>query len=393
MAMGLPSIDEDLFSREAVLDARTVDDRVRELAPVVWLSRENIALLGRWEHVSEGLRDWESFSNTSRPWHDPNSVRPEILLTDDPPRHSRVRSILASALSPRHLKRMEEHFRKIAAGQVDALLARSGEPIDAVADITAPYVHKVLPDIIGMPAEGRERMSAFGHAVWATMGPMNALFDEAMVGAEPLLEWAAWACARPQLDPDSLGMHMYLAADRGEITQGEAHLLVMTILSAGADTTVITMANAIRAFCRFPDQWQALKADPKLLRNAFDEALRWDSPSRMAGRIAIKDVEVDGYVVPAGTRCGLMFAAANRDPRKWADPDRFDIRRDLRGQLGWGYGIHSCVGRTLAQLEADALFGALIDRVDRFEAAGDPEWWITTIGHGPARLPIRFHAA
>ena len=177
------------------------------------------------------------------------------------------------------------------------------------------------------------------------------------------------------------------------------------------------MANAIRAFCQFPDQWQALKADPRRLRNAFDEALRWDSPSRLAGRIAMRDVEIVGetrsssgavaqtprssseavaqtrFVIPKGTRCGLMFAAANRDPRRWPDPERFDIRRDLRGQLGWGYGIHACVGRTLAQLEAEALFTALIARVDRFEAAGDPEWWITTIGHGPARLPIRLHAA
>jgi cytochrome P450 len=389
----LPSTDEDVFSRASVLDARAVDDRLREMAPVVWLNRENIALLGRWEHVSEGLRDWESFSNTSRPWHDPNSVRPEILLTDDPPKHTRVRAILGAALSPRQLKVMEAHFHKIAAEQVEALLARSGQEIDAVADITAPFVHKVLPDIIGMPNEGREQMSAFGHAVWATMGPMNELFDEAMTGAQPLLEWAAWACGREQLDPDKLGMQMYAAADRGEVTEVEAHLLVMTILSAGADTTVITMANAIRAFCQFPDQWKALQAEPSLLRNAFDEALRWDSPSRMAGRITAKDVEIDGHVIPAGTRCGLMFAAANRDPRKWADPERFDIRRDLRGQLGWGYGIHSCVGRTLAQLEADALFGALIARIDRFEAAGDPEWWITTIGHGPAKLPIRFYRA
>jgi cytochrome P450 len=387
------AIDDDVFSREAVLDARAVDDRLRELAPVVWLNRESIAVLGRWEHVSEGLRDWESFSNTSRPWHDPNSVRPEILLTDDPPKHTRVRAIIATALSPRALKAMEEHFHEIAARQVDALMARSGETLDAVADITAPFVHKVLPDIIGMPDKGREQMSAFGHAVWATMGPMNELFQEAMVGAEPLLEWAAWACAREQLDPTSLGMQMYLAADRGEITPEEAHLLVMTILSAGADTTVITMANAIRAFCQFPDQWKSLQANPSLLRAAFDEALRWDSPSRMAGRIAVKDVDIDGVTIPAGTRCGLLFAAANRDPRKWPEPDRFDISRDLRGQVGWGYGIHSCVGRTLAQLEADALLGALIKRVDRFEAAGDPEWWITTIGHGPAKLPIRFFAA
>jgi cytochrome P450 len=393
MAAQIPGIDDDLFSRESVLDARAVDDRVRELSPVVWLNRENIAMLGRFEHVQEGLRDWESFSNTSRPWHDPNSVRPEILLTDDPPEHTRVRAIIGTALSPRALKQMEAHFHAIAGQQVAALMARSGEVIDAVADITAPFVHKVLPDVIGMPDKGREQMSAFGHAVWATMGPMNELFQEAMVGAEPLLEWAAWACSRENLDPDSLGMQMYLAADKGQITEQQAHLLVMTILSAGADTTVITMANAIRAFCQFPDQWKALQAEPSLLRNAFDEALRWDSPSRMAGRIAAKDVEIEGMVIPKGTRCGLMFAAANRDPRKWADPERFDIRRDLRGHVGWGYGIHSCVGRTLAQLEADALLGALIRHVDRFEAAGDPEWWITTIGHGPAKLPIRFHAA
>ena len=392
MPAAIPAIDDDVFSRESVLDARAVDDRLREMSPVVWLNRENIAVLGRWENVSEGLRDWESFSNTSRPWHDPNSVRPEILLTDDPPKHTRVRAILGTALSPRAMKSMEEHFHRIAREQVGALMAKAGQEIDAVAEITAPYVHKVLPDIIGMPDKGREQMSAFGHAVWATMGPMNELFQEAMEGAEPLLNWAAWACAREQLDPDALGMQMYLAADRGEITPEEAHLLVMTILSAGADTTVITMANAIRAFCQFPDQWKALQAEPKLLRAAFDEALRWDSPSRLAGRIAMKDVEIDDYVIPAGTRCGLLFAAANRDPRKWPDPERFDIKRDLRGQVGWGYGIHSCVGRTLAQLEADALFGALIDHVDRFEAAGDPEWWITTIGHGPAKLPIRFHA-
>ena len=393
MAGQIPSIDDDVFGRDAVLDARAVDDRLREMSPVVWLNREDIAVLGRWEHVSDGLRDWESFSNTSRPWHDANSVRPEILLTDDPPKHSRVRAIIGSALSPRTLKAMGEHFQAIADRQVEALMAKSGQVIDAVADITAPFVHQVLPDVIGMPMKGREQMSAFGHAVWATMGPMNELFEEAMTGAEPLLEWAAWACLRENLDPDSLGMEMYRAADRGEISEVEAHLLVMTMLSAGADTTVITIATAIRAFCQFPDQWKALQADPSKVRQAFDEALRWDSPSRMAGRIAMKDVEIEGITIPAGTRCGLLFAAANRDPRKWADPDRFDITRDLRGHVGWGYGIHSCVGRTLAQLEVDALLGALLKKVDRFEAAGEPGWWITTIGHGPSKLPIKFFAA
>jgi cytochrome P450 len=113
----------------------------------------------------------------------------------------------------------------------------------------------------------------------------------------------------------------------------------------------------------------------------------------MAGRITMREVEVEGYVIPAGERCGLMFASANRDPRKWPEPDRFDIHRDLRAHVGWGYGVHACVGRVLALLEADALLGALVRHIERFEPAGEPEPWMTTIGHGPAKLPLRIQAA
>jgi len=269
----------------------------------------------------------------------------------------------------------------------------SGTVIDAVAAISRPFVYKVLPDLLGLPMQGREHMTAFGHMVWATMGPQNELFHEAMENAGPVIEWVEQCCNRENLEPDGLGMQMFLAADRGQITQAEAKLLVGILLSAAADTTVMTVSTAMHAFSLFPDQYQELRRDPSLVRSAFEESLRWDSPSRMAGRIATRDVEIEGYVVPQGERCGLMFAAANRDPRKWPAPDQFDIRRDLRGNLGWGYGVHACVGRSLALLEADALLKALIRHIERFEPAGEPEPWMTTIGHGPAGLPVRIHAA
>jgi len=170
-------------------------------------------------------------------------------------------------------------------------------------------------------------------------------------------------------------------------------LLVGILLSAAADTTVMTLGSAIRAFALFPEQYQRVRADVSLVHAAFEESLRWDSPSRMAGRITTRDVEIDGVVIPKGERCGLMFAAANRDPRKWQEPDKFDVRRDHRAHVGWGYGIHSCVGRVLALLEAEALLGALVKHIERFESAGEPEPWMTTIGHGPAELPVRFVAA
>ena len=389
----IPAIDLDLFDARSVRDARAVDDSVRELAPVVFLNRERIVVLGRFDHVSKGLAEWQSFSSRSRPWHDPNSVRPEILLTDDPPRHTEVRLVIAKVLSPKALAAMTAGFREEAAAVVHNVLDHAGETIDAVEMISRRFVYKVLPDLLGLPAHGRENMTAFGHMVWATMGPQNELFEQAMAGSGTVLGWVDECCNRENLDPEGLGMQLFLAADRGEITTAEAKLLVQILLSAAADTTVMTLSTAIRAFCEFPEQYELLRADPSLLRAAFDESLRWDSPSRLAGRIATRDVAIDDYVIPSGTRCGLLFAAANRDPRRWDDPERFDIRRNLKGHVGWGHGVHACVGRTLAQLEADAMLGALLPAIERFEAAGEAQPWMTTIGHGPVKLPIRVQPA
>jgi len=384
--------DEDPFSAAAVRDARAVDDRLRELAPAVKLARENITLLTRYEQVSAGLRDWKTFSSASRPWHDPNSVRPELLLTDDPPKHTAVRAVIAEALSPKALAKMGEAFRADADALVLRLKAKSGTTIDAMAEITRPFVYKVLPDLLGIPLEGRENMYAFGNMVWATLGPVNELFHAAMKDTGRVSEWVQRCCRRENLTPGSLGMQMFLAADRGEITPDEAMLLVGILLSAAADTTVMTLGSAIRAFALFPEQYQRVRADVSLVRAAFEESLRWDSPSRMAGRITTGEVEIEGVAIPKGERCGLMFAAANRDPRQWSHPEDFNVLRDNRGHLGWGQGIHACVGRVLAGLEAEALLGAVARHIRSFEAAGEPEPWMTAIGHGPERLPVRFTA-
>ena len=299
----IPEVDIDPFSHDSVRNARAVDDQLRELSPVFKLKGEDILLLGRHAHVAAGLKDWRSFSSTSRPWHDPNSVRPELLLTDDPPKHTRVRAVIANTLTPKALRPQAAAFRADADDIVEAAAAKAarGETLDAVTDFTQPFVYKVLPDLLGIMQAGREHMYDFGNMVWATMGPMNALFQETMASTgQPVIEWATDACKRENLSAGSLGMAMYEAADRGEITAEEAYLLVGILLSAAADTTVLTLANTLRAFCEFPDQYALLRAEPTLMRAAFEESLRWDSPSRMAGRIAMKDVAVDDYVMPAG---------------------------------------------------------------------------------------------
>jgi 4-methoxybenzoate monooxygenase (O-demethylating) len=390
MGQAIPRYEVDLFSRESVRNARAVDDDVREFAPVVRLA-DGTVMITRHADVTAGLADWQTFSSKSRPWHDPKSLRPEILLTDDPPRHTHVRHAMAQVLSTQVLANLRPSFERDAAALFGSLLSRPGELLDAVRDITQRFVYKALPDAIGLRVAGREHMYAFSHMVWATMGPENELFREAMVNLEPVLEWLEQCCDRENLAEGGIGMALYSLADEAVITQAEAKLLLQTVLAAGADTTILTLANAMRAFALFPEEYQKVRAERNLVRLAFDESLRWDSPSRMAGRITTRDVDVGGYTVPAGQRVGLMFAAANRDPRAWPNPDTYDLSRDLRKQVGWGYGVHACVGRVLAQLEAQALLGELARRVSRIEIAGDPVPWMTTIGHGPARLPIRLY--
>jgi cytochrome P450 len=389
----IPDYPIDIFTPEAVRNAREVDDALREFAPAVRL-HDGTVMIARHEHVSAGLLDWKAFSSTSRPWHDPDSPRPEILLTDDPPRHTQVRKVIADALSPRALERVKGIFEDRARDLLGRLREREGEPVDAVSEITQAYVFQVLPDILGLPEEGRQYMHGFSEMVWATMGPPGELFDQAMQNDfSAVVEWLETQCDRRALDPEGIGEQIYAAADSGQVTTAEAKLLLQTVLSAGADTTFITMANALRAWALFPDEYARLRGEPKKVRAAFDESLRWDSPSRMAGRIATRDVEIGDYVVPAGTRCGLMFAAANRDPRFWDAPEDYRLDRETKHSLGWGYGIHGCVGRVLAQMEASALLGQIVRQVESIELAGAYEPWMTTVGHGPIRQPVKLKFA
>ncbi|MEI9852177.1 MAG: MBL fold metallo-hydrolase [Sphingomonas sp.] len=261
MSKPIPDYPLDIFTPACVREAREVDDALREFAPVVRLA-DGVMMLGRHEHVAAGLMDWKSWSSTSRPWHDPTSLRPEILLTDDPPRHTHVRKVIGDALSPNALAKMKTVFEAEAA-RLLAELRESGGVVDAVGGITQRFVYQVLPDVLGIPDEGREQMHGFSHMVWATMGPPGELFDEAMnEDFGPVIEWLGTACNREVLDPEGVGEQLYAAADRGEVTMDEAKLLLQTVLSAGADTTFITMANAIRAWALFPDEYASFAPIP-----------------------------------------------------------------------------------------------------------------------------------
>lgn len=148
--------------------------------------------------------------------------------------------------------------------------------------------------------------------------------------------------------------------------------MVRSVLSAGFDTTVHGLAACLYALAAHPVEWQRLRERPELARVAFDEAIRWQSPVQTFFRTATADVTVAGAVIPKGTKILMFLGAANRDPVRWHDPDRFDLTRDPSGHVGFGMGIHQCVGQHVARLEAEALLSALARRVEHLELAGTP---------------------
>jgi cytochrome P450 len=198
----------------------------------------------------------------------------------------------------------------------------------------------------------------------------------------------ALACKRENLKPGGWGMQVYEAADRGDCTPEEAERLVRSFLSAGVDTTVNGIGNLMLAFGRHPDQWQRLRAQPSLLPRAFEEGLRWDSTVQTFFRTTSREVETPEGSIPEGSKVVLFLAAANRDPRRWTEPGRFDIGRQASGHVGFGFGIHQCLGQMVARQEVD-----MLPRVGAIRLTGAPERRINNTLHALATLPVEFEAA
>jgi cytochrome P450 len=205
--------------------------------------------------------------------------------------------------------------------------------------------------------------------------------------------WIMECCARDALQPDGLGMMIYQAADDGEITEHEATHLVRPFLTAGIDTTVNGIGNTLLALATHPDEYRKLHHKPELARNAFEEGLRYDSPVQTFFRTTSRDVEIGDGVIPAHRKVLLFMASANRDPARWDKPDRFDVERSATGHVGFGAGIHACVGQMIARLEGELIFGELARRVKTIELTAEPKRRLNNSLRGLESIPVRVTAA
>jgi cytochrome P450 len=259
---------------------------------------------------------------------------------------------------------------------------------DAVQDIAAAFVLKVFPDMIGLEEQDRALILDFGEAAFNTVGPINDIFRESFERAAPAFDWIEANTRFDTVKPGGLGRAILDLGKSGVISMERAELLLRATIAAGFDTTVLGIANAIGALSRSPEQWALLKADPTLIRATFEETLRYDPPARLQGRTATVDCEIEGVQFRKGDPVALFLTAAGRDPAKWNEPDRFDIRR-TGANLSFGAGIHLCLGQALARMEFDAVLQALVRHVTVMEPAGDGTRFINNAAVGWATLPVR----
>jgi cytochrome P450 len=395
-ATGRPTLDVDPFSRESLAEPLRVDTLVRETAPVVWLSAHQVWATGRHDLVEQVFRDWERFTSTAgtgvvNTRRAENWREPSVLLEADPPQHTKPRAVMARVLGPAAVRRLRTDFAATADALVEDVVARS--TFDAATDLAEAFPLTVLPDAVGFVAEGRRHLLPYSNLNFQAQGPRNELYEEAVALAGDSPAYVAWQMRREALRPDGLAADIFAAADAGEVTEHEASMMVRSILSAGVDTTIFGIGLTIQALLENPGQWQLLRDDPSLARFAFDESLRYNAPSPIIGRTTNEATELGGIPLGADEKVLLFLGAANRDPRRWEDPDAYRITRRATGHLAFGTGIHGCVGSLLARLEAESLLSALARRVDRLELVGEPRIKYSNWLRGLVSLPVRAHAA
>jgi cytochrome P450 len=388
---GFPIADIDPFAHDFLSDPYPSHHALREAGPVVWLERYGIWTVARYAEVHATLNDWQTVCSSrgvgmsdfakETPWRPPS-----LVLERDPPDHRRTRGVLNKVLSSASLKHLQEGFAAAAEKKADELVER--RRFDAIAELAQAFPLSVFPDAMGLRSEGREHLLPYAGIVFNAFGPDNDLRRQALERGAPHVAWVAEQCQRRNLSPDGLGAKVFLAADAGEIAHDEAALLVRSLLSAGLDTTVYGFGAALYCLARFPDQWRKLTGNPGLARGAFEEGIRFESPVQTFFRTTTRAVRVGDVELGEGEKVLMLLASANRDPRKWDDPDRYDIERRTMGHVGFGSGIHMCVGQLLARLEGEVMLSALARKVKSIEITAEPQRAYNNTLRGLDTLPV-----
>ncbi|NDK31265.1 cytochrome P450 [Nesterenkonia haasae] len=388
----VPTVNVDPFSRESLSNPQHVDRLIREAGEVVWLEEYGIWATGRHDVVERIFRDYENFESSAGTGltnikKEKNWRKPSVILENDPPDHTRYRRIMTSVLSQRVIRRLKESFQEVAEELVLKVIHR--EEFDGATELAEAYPLQVLPDAVGFAPEGRHHLLPYSNLNFQAMGPRNEFYFDALEHAQEATEYVSWQVRREALAPGGLGRKIYGYADEGEITEEDAAMLVRTFLSAGVDTTIFALQFTLKALAETPEAWAFLREDPNRAQKVFEESLRCYPSSPYIGRTTRHAVTISDVRFEPEQKVMLLLAAANHDPRRWKNPEAFDVHRETAGHLAFGTGIHGCVGQMMARMEATSLLSALARHTNSLELVGDAKPFYSNWLRGFTSLPMR----
>jgi cytochrome P450 len=382
------------FGDETRRDPFPLYEALRQGGPVVHFAPADSWFVLDYDGVKRALTDHAAFSSEVTP---PTGRAPDWLIFTDPPRHEKRRAIILRAFTPRSIAALEPLVERIS----ERLLAdkRPGDVFDLVAGYAWPLPTMVIAELLGLPLDDAPLLMRWGEAImnlsYSLLGGQAAaqrIAEHAVAMREMKAYLEGVFEARRRAPADDLITRLLTAEVDGERLD-DAHVIGFfeLLLAAGTETTTNLVANAVLCFAAWPDELARLRQSPSLLPSAIEEVLRFRSPAQMMFRMTRGEIELGGKTIPAGKMVLPIIGAANRDPRVFAEPQRFDIGRAPNPHIAFGHGVHFCIGAALARLEARVALAALLTGTLRLEVVDGERWTPRPALNvlGPAKLLTR----
>lgn len=395
-----PAVQEDPYPTYA---------RLRRVAPVYHVESLDAYAVSRHADVRRVMQDHRTFSSeamaalVSRPVEYSIAALPEdeqpaaenmdddiSIVGTDGETHTRLRTIVNRGFTPRRMAEQERDARSIARSFIEPLVAEGGGDLQSA--FAVPFPTAVIASLLGVDAERRDDFRRWSeHMVLAVFEPTTPQQQAAVAASgQEMGDWLDQVVAeRAATDGDDLiSVLLRAEMDGGALTAGEMRVFVFTLLIAGSITTAYLIGNAVVALTEDPALLDRARAHPEDIARMVEEALRYDAPVQMMFRTATTDVEVAGFMIPAGATVLPLMGSANRDEGVFPDPDRFDPDRATGEHLGFGHGVHFCLGAALARLEARVAIEELLGAAPHLERTGAVTPMTSLVFRGPTAVPL-----
>ena len=350
-----------------------------------------VFIVYRHEDIVQMLRDNETFSSAIIISAFGDVLGKQVMLGMDEPEHGRHRALVSKAFSQKALARWEDNLVGKVGNELIDGFARVGKA-DLVKDFTFPYPTQIIAGLLGLPRDDYPQFQRWSISLLSfTINPERGkAASEALVKYfSPILE-----ARRAEPRDDLISSLAQAEIDGEKLSDEEIYSFLRLLLPAGVETTYRSLGNLLFALLSHREQFEAVKADRSLLPQAIEEAVRWDAPLLNITRVTTRETELSGVKIPAGCSVMPMLGAANRQEDRYPEPNEFDIFRAAKGNVGWGYGVHVCLGMHLARMEMRVAMNLLIDRLPnlRFDPEADDLHIRGQVFRSPAALPVVFGA-